>query len=52
MNIIKNLLLAGMLLFCAGHALADDEILKPFVLGSKGPGNFVKKAEAASVPSS
>lgn len=47
MNIIKNLFLAAMLLFSAGHVLADDEILKPFVLGSKGPGTLEQKTEAA-----
>jgi len=36
-----------MLLFSAGHVLADDEILKPFVLGSKGPGTLEQKTEAA-----
>lgn len=47
MNIMKNILLAAMLMLGAGHALADDEILKPFVLGSKGPGTLEQKAEAA-----
>ncbi len=47
MNILKNIFLAAMLLLGAGQALADDEILKPFVLGSKGPGTLEQKTEAA-----
>jgi hypothetical protein len=47
MSTIKNIFLAAMLLLGAGHALADDEILKPFVLGSKGSGTLEQKAEAA-----
>ena len=31
----------------AGAALAQDAVLKPFVLGSKGPGDVAQKAEAA-----
>ena len=46
MNTIKTIFFAVMLLFTAGHALADDEILKPFILGSKGPGTLEQKAEA------
>ena len=46
MNTMKNLFLAAMLLFAADHALADDEMLKPFVLGSKGPGTLEQKTEA------
>jgi len=46
MNTMKNLFLAAILLFGSGHALADDEILKPFVLGSKGPGTLEQKIEA------
>ena len=44
---IKNILLAMILLFCAGQVFAGEELLKPFVLGSKGPGTLEKKAEAA-----
>ena len=44
---IKNLFLATLLLFAAGQAIADDELLKPFVLGSKGPGTVAEKAAAA-----
>lgn len=47
MNTIKNIFFAAMLVFGIGHALADDEILKPFVLGSKGSGTLEQKAEAA-----
>lgn len=36
------LLIAG-----AGVALAQEAVLKPFVLGSKGPGEVAQKAEAA-----
>src|SRR5271169_6314416 len=46
MNTMNNLFLAAILLFGSGHALADDEILKPFVLGSKGPGTLEQKIEA------
>jgi hypothetical protein len=44
---MKNLFLAAVLLFGAGHAFADNEILKPFVLGSRGPGTLEQKTEAA-----
>ncbi len=44
---IRNLFLATLLLFNANLALAEDEILKPFVLGSKGPGTVAEKAAAA-----
>ncbi len=47
MNTIKNIFLVTILLFCAGQAFAIDEILKPFVLGSKGPGDLEEKIEAA-----
>ena len=30
----------------AGTAFADDVVLKPFVLASKGPGDFAQKVEA------
>ena len=46
MNTIKNIFLAGLLVFGMGHALADDAILKPFVLGSKGAGTLEQKIEA------
>ena len=47
MRIVKHLLFAAAMLFCLGTAMADDEVLKPFVLGSKGPGAVAEKAEAA-----
>jgi hypothetical protein len=46
MSTLKNMFLAFMLLFGASQALADDEILKPFTLGSKGPGTLEQKTEA------
>ena len=46
MNTIKNIVFVAMLLFSAGQASANDEILKPFVLASKGPGDFENKIEA------
>ena len=45
--ILKNILLAALLLFGIGNAAADDEKLKPFVLASKGAGKVVEKAEQA-----
>jgi hypothetical protein len=44
---MKHLFLAAMLLFGVSHAFADDEILKPFVLGSKSPGTVAEKVAAA-----
>jgi hypothetical protein len=41
---LKNLLLATLLLSGACRALADDEILKPFVLGSKAAGTLEQKS--------
>ena len=46
MNMMKKLLLSAILIFGVGHAFADDEILKPFVLGSKGPGTIEQKTDA------
>ncbi len=45
--VLKSIWLAAMLLFGIGHALAEDEILKPFVLASKGPGTVEEKTAAA-----
>ncbi|MDO9063632.1 MAG: hypothetical protein Q7U25_00310 [Sulfuricella sp.] len=47
--ILRNLFLAAslMLLWAASGARADGEILKPFVLGSKGPGAVADKVAAA-----
>jgi hypothetical protein len=47
MNLIKNLFLSAVLLLSVSHAMADDEILKPFVLGSKGSGTVAEKVAAA-----
>lgn len=47
MNTVQKMFLAIVMLLSAGMALADDAILKPFVLGSKGPGTVAEKAEAA-----
>lgn len=47
MNIIKAIFLAALALFCFNTAMADDELFKPFVLASKGPGNLAAKTEAA-----
>ncbi len=39
---------AGLLLALGlGAAHADDALLKPFILGSKGPGEVAAKADAA-----
>lgn len=47
-SILKNLLLATLSLgLNSGAALADEALLKPFVLASKGAGNVVGKASAA-----
>jgi hypothetical protein len=46
MNMITRLMLACVMLFGVSAAKAD-ELLKPFVLGSKGPGTVAEKAEAA-----
>lgn len=47
--ILRNLFLAAslMLLWAASGARADGEILKPFELGSKGPGAVADKVAAA-----
>ena len=48
MNILKNLLLlSASCLIAQSVALADDALLKPFILGSKGPGTVAEKTEAA-----
>lgn len=43
---IWKVLIAVVLALCAGVALAGDGLLKPFVLASKGPGDFAQKVEA------
>jgi len=47
MNTIKIMFLAALTLFCLNTAMADDELLKPFVLASKGPGTLAAKTDAA-----
>jgi hypothetical protein len=48
MNPMMKLFFAWLLVLCGlAAAQADDELLKPFVLGSKGPGTVAAKAEAA-----
>lgn len=47
MNTIKIMFLATLALFCLNTAMADDELLKPFVLASKGPGTLAAKTDAA-----
>ncbi len=52
MKLINNRLFRSMavaaMLLGAGQSQADDEILKPFALGSKGPGTVQEKAAAAT----
>jgi hypothetical protein len=47
MKIIKAIFLVVLTFFSFNTAMADDELLKPFVLASKGPGNLASKTEAA-----
>jgi len=44
---LKNLLLSALLLFGIGNANAEDVILKPFVLASKGTGTVAEKTDQA-----
>jgi len=45
--VLKSLTLASLLvIFLLGSARADDVLLKPFVLGSRGPGAVAEKAAA------
>ena len=46
MRLMKTLFLLALALLSSGGALAD-ELLKPFVLASKGPGTLQEKADAA-----
>ncbi len=46
MSIIRNSLLAAALALCATLAIAQDAVLKPFVLASKGPGTAAQTLEA------
>lgn len=47
MNKIKVIFFAALMLFGLSSAMADDELLKPFVLASKGPGTVAAKSDAA-----
>lgn len=54
MTTMKKMFLAALMLFIASEvmadsdtAMADDAVLKPFILGSKGPGVVAEKVEAA-----
>lgn len=44
---LRHLILLALLLLSTGKAMADDEILKPFVLGSKSAGTIAEKAGQA-----
>jgi hypothetical protein len=46
MSQLFKILFALALAFCATLASAEDAVLKPFVLGSKGAGDLVQKVEA------
>lgn len=49
MNIIKTLFVAALALIGLNSAIAADEVLlKPFVLASKGPGDIATKTNAAT----
>lgn len=43
----KNIFLSALLLLGISNAMADDAILKPFVLASKGAGTVAEKTEQA-----
>lgn len=45
-NCLRAVLSCIAFVLAAGTALADDAVLKPFVLASKAPGDFVQKIEA------
>ncbi len=47
MNKIKVIFFAALMLFGLTSAMAEDELLKPFVLASKGPGAVAAKSDAA-----
>ena len=42
--IFRQAMVCALLLFSAGQAMADEEKLKPFVLGSRGAGTVAEKA--------
>lgn len=45
---IKSWLMAALVVFTSSVASAGDDILKPFVLASRGPGTVAEKTEAAN----
>jgi hypothetical protein len=45
LNTISKILLAALMLLGSGMAMAEDAVLKPFMLGSKGAGTVAEKAE-------
>lgn len=47
MHLLKVVFLTALALFGLNTAMAEDEILKPFILASKGPGNLSAKTDAA-----
>lgn len=47
MTTVRKMLLAVLMLFNANAAMADEAVLKPFILGSKGSGAVAEKVEAA-----
>ena len=47
MNTIKAMFLAALTFFCLNTAMADDELLKPFVLASRSDGALAAKIEAS-----
>lgn len=46
---LKHVIFSALLLFSTGSVMADDEKLKPFVLGSKGAGTVAEKTDQAKV---
>ena len=44
---LGNTLWSLVLLFCISNAMADDNILKPFILASRGTGTVAEKTEQA-----
>ncbi len=44
---IKNMAISALMLFSANAVIADDEVLKPFILGSKSSGTVAEKADVA-----
>jgi uncharacterized protein (DUF302 family) len=46
-TLLKKLLLIAGISFVVSNACAEDEMLKPFVLASKGGGSVAEKAEAS-----